>query len=635
MDTKKEHKSKENRRPPEKLKAISDETGFSGLQAIGAEEGYPESVSFAGAHKAVPHEVMDIRSSYPADRLIQASMGQLTAGISPISLGLAFCDWALHLAMYPGKQAELVREAAHNFILCFIYLCECSPSSECHIPKPVIEPEKRDRRFENIEWDTWPFNFYQQSFLLSQNWWNKATRNIRGVSQHHQDIVNFTTRQVLDIFSPSNYPWTNPRVIEKTQEEFGRNFLKGYENFVEDFFRKLNGAPKPGVEQYRPGHEVAVTPGKIVYRNRLIELVQYTPQTDRVYAEPVLIVPAWIMKYYILDLSPNNSLVDYLVKKGHTVFMISWKNPSSEDSDLDFEDYLNLGVMDSLDVIKQILPGKQIQAVGYCLGGTLLMMAAAWMARHKKDILCSVTLFASQVDFEEGGELTLFMDESQLAYLEDSMWQHGYLDGSQMAGAFNMLRSNDLIWSRMVHDYLIGERRPPNDLMAWNADVTRMPFRMHSQYLRSLYLNNELSEGHFRINGETIALTDIRQPIFSVSTIRDHISPWQSVYKIHLYSDTEVTFVLTTGGHNAGIVSEPGHPGRSYQISTQKKDETYIPPAIWMETMEHHAGSWWPAWQKWLVKKSSREKIIPPSFGAPDKGYKVLCNAPGTYVLKK
>lgn len=633
MSGRKQRRKTEGAPRPERLKAVSVETGLSGIQAIDEKELW--TPGFAGAHKAVPHEMSDMQQSYPIDRIIQAHMGKLTAGISPISLGLAFYDWAMHLSMYPGKQTELMQEVVRNIILRSIYLCECGACAECDIPKPVVEPKKRDRRFENIEWDTWPFNFYQQSFLLRQNWWDKATKNIRGVSQHHQDIVNFTTRQILDFFSPSNYPWTNPQIIEKTEEEMGRNFLRGYENFIEDLFHKLNGTPRPSAQTYRPGHEVAVTPGKVIYRNRLIELIQYAPQTTKVYAEPVLIVPAWIMKYYILDLSPENSLVKYLVGKGHTVFMISWKNPDPEDSDLDFEDYLNLGVMESLDVVRAVLPDRQVHAVGYCLGGTLLMMAAAWMARHQQDKLCSVTLFASQTDFEEGGELTLFMDESQLAYLEDNMWQRGYLDGSQMAGAFNMLRSNDLIWSRMVHDYLIGERRPLNDLMAWNTDVTRMPFRMHSQYLRSLYLNNELSEGHFRINGQIITLTDIKQPVFTVSTIRDHISPWQSVYEIHLYTDTDVTFVLTTGGHNAGIVSEPGHPGRSYQISTRKKDETYIPPTMWAETTDRHEGSWWPAWQDWLMKRSSRDKISPPSMGAPDKGYKALCNAPGTYVMKK
>lgn len=589
---------------------------------------------FAGAHKAVADDLEDMRETHPLDRIIHAASGRVIAGISPISLGLSYFDWAMHLALYPGKQAELAREAVRSVILSGLYFCDCVCSGDCEIPQPVIAPEGNDRRFENIEWDIFPYNIYQQSFLLRQKWWDQATKNIRGVSQHHEDIVHFTTRQILDIFAPGNFPWTNPRVIEKTQEEQGRNFIRGFNNYIEDAFRYINGAPRKGCEAFRPGFEVAATLGKVIYRNRLIELIQYSPQTDKTYEAPVLFVPAWIMKYYILDLSPHNSLVRYLVEKGHTVFMISWKNPDSADRDLSFADYFNLGVMAALDVVGAVCPQKKIHATGYCLGGTLLMIAASWLARRGDERLASVTLFAAQIDFEEGGELTLFMDESQLAYLEDQMWLHGYLDGRQMAGAFNMLRSNDLIWSRMVHDYLIGERRPVNDLMAWNSDVTRMPFRMHSEYLRSLYLNNELSEGRFNINGETIALTDIRQPVFAVGTERDHISPWPSVYKLHLYTDTDMTFVLTSGGHNAGIVSEPGHKGRSYRIKRQKTDMTYIPPARWARQAEKYEGSWWPAWQKWLARQAP-QKNEPLAIGGGKDLYPPLCDAPGIYVMKK
>lgn len=587
---------------------------------------------YAGAHPPVPHDLADFLESYPLDRFIHAAAGRITAGISPISLGLAYFDWATHLALYPGKQLELAREYGRHALLCSLYLSDCALCEECEIPKPLVEAEKHDHRFDNIEWDMFPYNFYHQVFLLRQSWWDRATKNIRGVSRHHEDIVHFTTRQILDMYSPSNFPWTNPQIIEKTEEEKGRNFLAGFCNYMEDLGCFFNGRPRAGSDKFRPGYEVAVTPGKVVFRNHLIELIQYSPQTEKVYAAPVFFVPAWIMKYYILDLSPHNSLVRYLVEKGHTVFMISWKNPDSGDRDLSFEDYLNLGVMAALDAIGEICPAQKIHATGYCLGGTLLMMAASLLARRGDERLESVTLFAAQVDFEEGGELSLFMDESQLAYLEDQMWLHGYLDGRQMAGAFNMLRSNDLIWSRMIHDYMIGERRPINDLMAWNSDVTRMPFRMHAEYLRSLYLNNELSEGHFQINNETITLTDIRQPIFAIGTERDHISPWPSVYKIHLYTDTEVTFLLTSGGHNAGIVSEPGHRGRAYRIAKQEKDGIYVPPARWRHTTQSHEGSWWPVWQEWLVRRCPEQTNPPVTSGGK---YKALCAAPGTYVLQK
>ncbi|MGD1075759.1 MAG: alpha/beta fold hydrolase, partial [Thermodesulfovibrionales bacterium] len=292
-----------------------------------------------------------------------------------------------------------------------------------------------------------------------------------------------------------------------------------------------------------------------------------------------------------------------------------------------------LGVMEALKTVTALVPEQKIHAVGYCLGGTLLSIAAAGMARDGDNRLKSMTIFAAEADFTEAGELMVFIDESQVNYLENLMWEHGYLDAKQMAGAFQLLRSNDLIWSRLVHDYLLGEREPMIDLMAWNADTTRMPYRMHSEYLRKLFLNNDLAEGRYEAGGKPIALSDIRVPIFTVGTERDHVAPWRSVYKIHLLVDTDVTFVLTSGGHNAGVVSEPGHPRRSYQIGMKRESEMYIDPETWQGTVPKHDGSWWPAWQDWLAEHSSG-RSAPPSLGAADSGYPPLDNAPGTYVLE-
>jgi polyhydroxyalkanoate synthase len=584
--------------------------------------------AFAGPHKPLPETPEEAPHIYPIDRIIQSSIGKASLGISPISLALAFFDWAAHLSLAPGKQNQLREEAFKNLFLRGLYFQRCCEAGKDEIPENIIQPKARDRRFDNQAWQSWPYNFYAQNFLMSEKWWDQATKNIHGVSRHHTDVMNFTMRQILDIFSPSNYPWTNPRILQKSIEDQGQNFVEGTQNLFEDLCTLVSEGNAKSPDAFKPGESVAITKGKVVYQNHLIELIHYEPQTDKVYPEPLMIIPAWIMKYYILDLSPYNSLVDYLVKQGHSVFMISWKNPGSAERDMGFEDYLNFGVMEAIKMVQAIVPNQKINATGYCLGGTLLMMAASWLERRQQDVFNSITLLAAQVDFEEAGELMLFMDESQLAFLEDTMWQQGYLDQHQMAGAFNLLRSNDLIWSRLVNDYLMGERHAANDLMAWNSDATRMPFKMHSQYLRSLYLNNELSEGHFKVNDQTITLTDIKRPVFSVGTQKDHVAPWQSVYKLHLYTDTDVTFVLTTGGHNAGIISEPGHKGRSYQMATQDKDSAYISPQNWMNAAPHKDGSWWPEWQKWLASHSG-VKTNPPAMGM------ALYDAPGRYVMQK
>ena len=371
------------------------------------------------------------------------------------------------------------------------------------------------------------------------------------------------------MMAPSNFPLTNPEILTRTVASGGANLATGWQNFIEDAERVFAGKKPVGSENFVVGRDVAKTPGKVIYRNRLIELIQYAPATDTVRPEPILIVPAWIMKYYILDLSPHNSLVKHLTEQGFTVFMISWKNPGPEDRDLGMEDYRTLGVMNALDVVNAVVPDRKVHAVGYCLGGTLLSIAAAAMARDGDQRLATLTLLAAQTDFTDAGEITLLIDESQIAFLEDMMWEQGFLDGRQMAGAFQVLRSNDLIWSRVVHDYLLGEREAMTDLMAWNADTTRMPYRMHSDYLRKLFLDNDLAEGRFAAGGRPVSLADLRAPIFAVGTERDHVAPWRSTYKINQQVESDVTYLLTSGGHNAGIVSEPGHAGRRFRVGTK------------------------------------------------------------------
>jgi polyhydroxyalkanoate synthase len=563
------------------------------------------------------------------DRSLNAAAARFTAGLSPGALTEAFLDWATHLALAPGKRVQLLEKAVKKGVRLARYthaLALTGGAAPC-----CIEPLPQDRRFIGEAWQRWPYNLIYQSFLLQQQWWHNATTGVRGVSKEHENMVAFTVRQLLDMASPSNFLLTNPELLEHTVQQAGMNLVRGAQNFIEDWERAIAGKKPVGTDQFEVGRNVAVTPGKVIYRNRLIELIQYAPATDKVKPEPILIVPAWIMKYYILDLSPQNSLVKYLTEQGFTVFMISWKNPRPEDRDLGMDDYGSLGVRAAIEAISTIVPNRPVQAVGYCIGGTLLSIAAAAMARDGDDRLRSLTLLAAQTDFTEASELMLFINESQLAFLEDMMWEQGFLDTKQMAGSFQLLNSNDLIWSRMTRNYLMGEREPLIDLMAWNADATRMPYRMHSEYLRHLFLDNDLAEGRYHVGGRAIALADIRAPIFAVGTARDHIAPWRSVHKIHLFTDTEVTFLLTSGGHNRGIVAEPGSGHGSYQVMARTSTDRYADPDAWAQAALRKEGSWWPEWVAWLEKRSGAS-VPPAAMGAP--GYAALCDAPGTYVLQ-
>jgi len=563
------------------------------------------------------------------DRSVHAATARFTAGLSPMALIGAYMDWAAHVSFAPGKQMRLVEKAVKKTVRLANYASRRALRRDG--VEPCIVPLPQDRRFAGKAWQETPYDVIYQSFLLTQQWWHNAMTDVRGVTKRDENVVAFATRQFLDVLSPSNFLLTNPEVLERTRAEAGMNFVRGAQNLVEDWDRAVSGRPPVGAEQFEVGNNVAATPGKVVYRNRLIELIQYSSATASVHPEPVLIVPAWIMKYYILDLGRQNSLVRFLTEHGHTVFMISWKNPGPEDRDLSMEDYRTLGVMSALDAVAAIVPKQKVHGVGYCLGGTLLAIAAATMARDGDDRFQTVSFFAAQADFTEAGELTLFINESQLSFLEDMMWEQGFLDTKQMAGAFQMLRSNDLVWSRLVRDYLMGERAPMTDLMAWNADATRMPYRMHTEYLRRLFLDNDLAEGRYQAGGRKVGLTDIRVPLFAVGTEADHVAPWKSVYKFHLLTDADVTFVLTNGGHNAGIVSEPGHAHRHYRVATRSNADHYVDPEVWAAETPATAGSWWPEWADWLAARSGAP-VAPPAIGAPKSGYAPVCDAPGSYV---
>ena len=586
------------------------------------------------------------------DEAFHAQLAKTSMGLSPIALTLAYADWALHLAASPGRQMLLGQRAMALSQQALASTWQHKPAVDGD-GQPVHE---KDLRFNDAGWSQWPFNALKEGFKATDAWWRESTQ-VDGVSRHHQHMVNFFTRQGLDALSPSNWAASNPEVLKKGRESLGQSWLKGYQSYAEDVmaYQKVRASTDPGTLKpldFEVGKDVALTPGKVVFRNHLIELIQYTPTTDTVYPEPLLIVPSCIMKYYILDLSPHNSMVRYLVGQGHTVFMISWRNPDASDRDLGMQDYLQMGVMEAMAAVKSRTGAPRIHGLGYCLGGTFLSIVAAALGRgdaqsqrqvrgqnprrRHEDVagldnlpeLATVTLLAASTDFSEPGELGVFIDDDQLNTLRQAMARTGYLSGRQMAGSFQFLNSRDLIWSRNTRRYLLGQDEVGNDMMSWNADLTRLPERMHSEYLSSLFLNNALATGHYRVGGVGVALMDIKAPMLVVGTVRDHVSPWSSVFKIHLLTDTHTTFILAAGGHNAGIVSEPGHANRSYQMDSAEKGHNWTEPDAWVAQAPLFEGSWWEAMHAWLHARSG-QPVPPPAMNPAD----VLCDAPGENVM--
>jgi len=615
------------------------------------------------------------------DTLMHEQMARGTMGLSPISLALACMDWAMHLAASPGKQLQLAQRAAQlamDEMQRSLHSAESLAQSLMQTPgqtsaqtsaptsatsvaassfalsatQPNGSPARAsaraadDARFADPAWSQWPYSTLKDSFKAGDRWWQEATQ-VDGMSAHRQQMVSFFARQWMDAMSPSNWPLTNPQVLTHSVETAGHSLLQGMQLFMRDLQQSALSttanpeglAPLP----YAVGKDVAVTPGKVVYRNHLIELIQYAPTTDQVAAEPILIIPSPIMKFYILDLSPQNSMVRYLVSQGFTVFMISWRNPDASDRDLGMDDYLLGAVMQAIRHASAIAGTPSIHAMGYCLGGTFLAIVAALMGSDEftaqqaasneanqpaLPTLASVTLLAAQTDFSEAGELGIFIDDDQLNTLREQIARTGYLSGRQMAGSFQFLHSKDLVWSRNTQRYLMGVDDTGSDLMSWNSDTTRLPQRMHSEYLESLFLRDDLTEGHYKVGAMPIALKNLKMPMMVVGTVRDHVSPWRSVYKIHLHTDTATTFILAAGGHNAGIVSEPGHPRRSYQMDHIEPGSEWVDPDEWIHRAPRFEGSWWEAWNTWLHQQSTGS--VSAQTIQQDKA---LCDAPGEYVM--
>ncbi len=493
--------------------------------------------------------------------------------------------------------------------------------------QPIIEPEKGDKRFSAPDWQENPaFDALKQSYLLVATTLLKTFSEAQGLDEKQQHKVVFYLRQFLDAISPSNYTFTNPQVLHETMTSGGQNLVKGMGNLLRDM---KNGQIKiTDTEAFQPGRNLAITPGKVVYRNKLMELIQYTPTTEKVYAIPVLFVPHWINKYYILDLQPHNSLIKFLVDQGFTVFIISWKNPDASMEETTFDDYLTLGPLEALRVMKEITNSPNVNAVGYCIGGTLLSMVLSYLVARNDKTVNSATFFVSLLDFSEVGDTSVFIDEPQLAYMEGKMMERGYLDSRSMATMFNMLRANDLIWSNVVNNYLLGKEPPAFDLLYWNNDGTRMTRAAHSFYLRNTYLeNNLIKPDKIVLKGVPIDLSRIQQDVYAVGAQQDHIVPWKSAWEISRLVRSPVRFVLGGSGHIAGVINPP-KKGKGYWASEEPAETA----DEWFEKAKQYEGSWWPDWAKWLQARSG-DLVAQPTMG--NMKYPPITAAPGTYVLEK
>jgi polyhydroxyalkanoate synthase len=497
---------------------------------------------------------------------------------------------------------------------------------------PVIAEDPRDRRFKDDAWrENEVFDFIKQSYLLSARFFQNVVGGVDGLDNKTAQKVDFYTRQFVDAMSPSNFLLTNPEVLRKTAETGGENLLKGLSHLLADLERGKGQLRIRMTDdsKFWVGENIAVTPGKVVYQNDLMQLIQYAPTTEKVLKRPLVIFPPWINKFYILDLRPRNSFVKWATDQGHTVFVASWVNPDEALAEKGFEDYMQEGVYAALDAIEQATGERQVNAIGYCLGGTLLATTLAHMAAKRDTRIKTATYFVTMIDFKEAGELGVFIDEEQLSALEEKMGKRGFLEGREMATTFNMLRANDLIWSFVVNNYLLGQEPFPFDLLYWNDDSTRMPARMHSFYLRRMYQADDLVKpGAIELLGVKIDLRKIKVPSYLISTREDHIAPWKSTYRATQIYGGPVRFVLAASGHIAGVVNPPESGKYSHWIN-----ETLPPePDEWFQGATELAGSWWPDWHRWVTAQDKAAKDQVPARLPGSGALPALEDAPGSYV---
>jgi polyhydroxyalkanoate synthase len=544
----------------------------------------------------------------------------------PLNIGSAFLEMTARLMANPAR----LMQAQIGFWQDYMTLWQNTAKRMMGIESaPVIDGSATDRRFKDDAWrENEVFDFIRQSYLLSARYVQDVVKQADGLDPKTAQKVDFYSRQFIDAMSPSNFLLTNPEVLRKTAETGGENLLNGLNNLLSDLERgkgKLR-IKMTDTDAFRVGDNIGISPGKVIYQNDLMQLIQYSPSTEKVLKRPLLVAPPWINKFYILDLRPKNSLVRWAVSQGHTVFMISWVNPDEKLSEKGFENYMTEGYLAALDAIEAATGEREVNAIGYCLGGTLLGSTLAYMAAKGDDRIKSATFFVCMLDFAEAGELGVFIDEEQLNALEDKMNKRGYLEGSEMATTFNMLRANDLIWSFVVNNYLLGNDPFPFDLLYWNSDSTRMPAKMHSFYLRKMYQENLLAKpGGISLNGVPIDLDKIKTPAYFLSTREDHIAPWKSTYRGTQLLGGKKRFVLAASGHIAGVANPPEGGKYSHWVNTA------LPPdaEAWFHGATEIAGSWWPDWQRWVTALGKEQvKARVPGDGKLTP----IEDAPGSYV---
>jgi polyhydroxyalkanoate synthase len=585
----------------------------------------PDPVELARTMAEIAERSRKLVAEFLRRQSAKPSMGMA----DPLNIGQAFFDMTARLMANPAKLVQAQLSLWQDYMA----LWQSTTRRMLGQPaEPVIAPPPEDRRFKDAAWDdSYVFDYVKQSYLLTARWMQNVVRQAEGMDEKSAKKIDFYTRQFVDAIAPSNFAHTNPEVVRATLESGGDNLLKGLQNLLGDLER---GDGRLAIRMtddkaFRIGANIAVSPGRVVHQNALMQLIQYAPATPTVARRPLLIVPPWINKFYILDLREKNSFIRWAVSQGHTVFVISWVNPDEELAAKGFDDYMTLGPIAALDAIAAQTGEPDCNVVGYCLGGTLLACTLAHLAATgRSERVASATYLTTMVDFAEPGELGVFIDEEQLAALEERMNERGYLEGSDMATTFNMLRANDLIWSFVINNYLLGKDPFPFDLLYWNADSTRMPAAMHSFYLRSMYQENKLAAGEVTLLGTPIDLTRIKTPSFLLSTREDHIAPWKSTFAATRLYRGPTRFVLAASGHIAGVVNPPAANKYGYWTNDRKART----PEAWLEGARQHEGSWWPEWQRWSADFANGQ--VPARD--PDAGpLKPLENAPGSYVMAR